>query len=272
MGPLAVVAQGLPVVSGQNDEGPLRGDGIAERIEEPPQDLVRVGDLSVIELLGIAGEERLGRRIGIMGIVKMDPEEPGRLRSFEPSSGPVENGPGPPLPAGFDPRILLLRPQIVVVDVESAAQAKTRVERKSADKRPGGVARCLELGGQGRGARRDDEIRVVVDSMGRGRRAEQDVDVGRKGRDRVGVSPLEDDGLPREPVDIGGQAPRRAQDSDPVGTKGIDRDEQDVRPGRRTGRKSGQTSGRGGAERPKGGSRKGKARKGNGREALFSPA
>jgi len=75
---------------------------------------------------------RFGRQIGLMGIEQMQPDKPAFFLFGQPGHGRSDHLGGPPLDVEEFP--LAVRTVIVVVYVESLAQAETGVEGKAPTK------------------------------------------------------------------------------------------------------------------------------------------
>ncbi len=83
MGRFAVVAQGFPVVRGEDDEGRLL---VAREmtLQDRPQIGIHGRDLAEIGIRRKPGRKRLGGLVRCMGIIKMEPEEAPLTRMLAP--------------------------------------------------------------------------------------------------------------------------------------------------------------------------------------------
>ncbi len=83
VGGLAVLAERLAVVRGHDDERAGRVEALGERVEQPRELRVDVGDLAVVEPARKAEREARGRVVGRVRIVDVHPSEEaiGRLRA-----------------------------------------------------------------------------------------------------------------------------------------------------------------------------------------------
>jgi hypothetical protein len=227
MGQLAVVAQGFPVVSGHDHQRPTF-PLFADQAQERLQRRIRRGDLPEIGIARIALREGGGGAVGCVRFVQVDPEEslfPPRL--LEPPAAQIHDlGPGPLLQleivASVDRRIS------VIVEIEAAIQTEARVERK------GGYDRCRRVAPLREERRERRETRIEVEpgilpyAVLIGVEARQDVGVGRQRDDVGGVGEIEDERLASQRVEIGRLHFPIAVESQSVGSKGVDRDEDDV--------------------------------------------
>ncbi len=173
----AVIAERLAVVGRQDDRGAAPLAGVQNRTKERLERRIRRGDLSQIRIRLEPRRERLGRRIGGMRLVQMDPAERALRRvPVEPSPREGDRlGAAPFLLEHRRPRRRVHEP--IVVDGEPAHQTKARREGKGADERAGGVTPRLEQRRQGRLCRRKPEARVVADPVVLRIQARQDAGV-----------------------------------------------------------------------------------------------
>src|SRR5579863_4806899 len=147
---LAMLAQRLAVVAQQNDERPVVESGLAQVIKHPSELAVRVGNLAVVEVAGVARVKRFRWIIGTVGIVEVKPHEewPGvRATSFlvvKPSQQMGNCFVAAPPDVSRVPRFKLPRIEPVVVGPEPALQSPGRVEHEGAYKGGGRVAVTLK--------------------------------------------------------------------------------------------------------------------------------
>ena len=161
------------------------------------------GDLAVVEVRGEARGERLGRHVGEVGLVEVDPEE--RLGAA------LRGQPAPRRFHGRAPRPLLHEErgaalgvaEPVVVDVEPAVEAEARVEGERAHEGAGAIAGLAQERGQGVGVRREAEARVVADAVVERVAAGEDVRVRGQRHHVLGVGLLEAHARRGQPVHPG---------------------------------------------------------------------
>ena len=198
---LAVVAQGLAVVPGQDDGRPALQARLAERVHQPPDLGVDVGHFAGIGVVLELGGIGFGRRVGVMRVPEMDPAEPFALLGREPLQGGGDGLPGRPLRKGVAGT--RFGRVVIVVDVEALVEAETRIEREAADESARGVAAALEELGQGLEIGGHDGLAVLGDAVGQRRHAQEDVRVRRQGLGIMREGPLEEDALRGQGVDPG---------------------------------------------------------------------
>ena len=225
---LAVLAQALAVVAGEDDQRPRRGR-LQERNEQGPQRGVGGGDLTYVGGTAIAGRVRLRGHVGGVRLVDMDPAEGGAAVALgEPAARRGHRLLAAPLGQGQGS---IRSGEPVVVDVEPAAEAEARVQGEGADERARPVSSRLEEGGEGRPVAREAEAGVVAHAVLEGQPAGQDVGVRGQGDDVVGVGLPEDHARGGQAVQVGSRARGRAVGAQRVGAEGVDGDEEDVEPG-----------------------------------------
>ena len=93
---------------------------------------------------------------------------------------------------------------IVVVQVKTLVEPEAGIQRIGSDDGAGSKPEFLEMFGKRQGSILDDEVEIVVDSMGEGRCSQQDVDVGGQGRRGMGEGLGEQHAFRSELVDVGG--------------------------------------------------------------------
>ena len=173
---------------------------------------------------GAAGTVHADRRRGATGTRDWG------LGIGQPRAGERDDRGGRPLRHDEVRRRLRLA-EVIVVDVEAAAETEPRVQRERADERGGRVAGGLQ---QRRGRARAGGhavAAVVTNAVLVGIQARQDAGVRRQRRDRVRVRvrEVEADALRREPIE---RRRRRAAAVAPkrVGAQRVDRDQENVLP------------------------------------------
>ena len=83
---LPVLAQALAVVGGHEEERVVPQAESAESVVEAPHELVGEGHLAVVQPCGVARRVGLGRLVGVVRIVEVQPEEDPRFRRAELSA------------------------------------------------------------------------------------------------------------------------------------------------------------------------------------------
>ena len=143
---LAVVAEALAVVGGEHDEGVAVLPAGEERLEEGRERGVGRGHLAVVGARHAAAPVE-GRRVGRVGLVEVDPAEPGPGVAWSQArAAATVSGPARSCIWKSGPRRGVAEP--VVVDLEAAVEAEAGVEGKGADERAGAVALAAQQRGQ----------------------------------------------------------------------------------------------------------------------------
>ena len=196
------------------------------RIDE--RDLADVGAPRVARL------ERLGRIVRRVRVVEVDPaEEALVLDLVEPGERLVGDLVARPIDAAERERLVLAEIEVVEVGLEPLRDAPLVVEHVGADESAGVEAARLEPLGQRRLAVVEEEAAVVAHAVrgrilaGEDRRVRRERE--RRRRDRL----LEEHALARHAIDgrrLDAVVPVRV---DVIGARRVERDEQEVQPGRR---------------------------------------
>ena len=227
---LAVLAERLAVVGGEDDERPLTRARREERLEERPQGGIRRRHLALVGLGGKARGERGGRLVREVRLVQVDEGEPPLAADgIDPPQRRAHRLGARPL--GHREGGRLRSPQPVVVDVEAPVEPEAGIEREGAHEGPGAPAPLVENRGEGGPVGRETEARVVANAVAQGVLAGEQVGVGGQGHDVVRPGRLEANALGGEAVD-----PRRprvapAVAAERVRAERVDGDEQDAEPG-----------------------------------------
>ncbi len=234
---LAVLAERLAVVRGEDDErvGVVRA--VERRLKEWRERGVGGGDLAEVGRGAISRGERLRRRVREVRLVEVHPREPGRCRAR--LAGACGAALAHPLECGGDGRrrralghaegdVGFALGEAVVVDVEAARQAEAGVEREGADEGAGAIAARVEQRRERVGGGRETEAGVFADAVAERIDAREDVGVRRQRHDRRGVGLIEADAGGGEAVDPGGGDRAVAVGADRVGAQRVDGDEEDV--------------------------------------------
>ena len=228
---LAVLAQRLAVVRGEDDQRPGARPVREERLEQAPERGVGRRHLALVGLVPEPRRQRLGGLVGEVGLVEVDPAEPGRIpgRVDEAARQADRLGPGALLLEEHGPRRGV--DEAVVVDVEAPPEAEPRIEGERAHEGPGPVAAGLQQRGEGLGAFREAEAGVVPDPVVRREASREDVRVRGQGGHVVGVRAVETDPLRREPVHPRGGRAGAAVGAEGVGPQRVHGDEEDAQAG-----------------------------------------
>ena len=200
---LSVLAQRLTVVRGQDDQRPGARPVRQEGLQEAPERSVGRRHLALVGLAPELRRQRLGGLVGEVGLVEVDPAEPGRVpgRADEAAREADRLDPGALLLEEHGPRRGVH--EAVLVDVEALPETEPRIEGKRAHEGPGAVPVGPQQGGEGCGPIREAEPGVVPDTVVRREASREDVRVGGQGGHVVGVRAVEADPLRREPVHPG---------------------------------------------------------------------
>jgi hypothetical protein len=84
MAGLAVLPESLTVIRGHDEQGVVPNTGFGECGVESSYQLIRPGNLTVVGSTAISGGVGLGRIIGIVRVIKVQPKEgpsPGMMRT-----------------------------------------------------------------------------------------------------------------------------------------------------------------------------------------------
>ena len=178
---LAVVAAPLAVVGGDDDPHPAGGRRTLEGGEQAPELVVHRRHLALVGVGREAAAERLGRRVRLVRVVVVDPQETRpRLRRRQPGDGAV----------GRLTRAALDHPgrELVVVALEPARQPELAFERVAGDERSRRVSQTAQPLGEQRHCVRQAAA-VLVHAVAAGVEAGQHRRVRRqrRRRGRVGV-------------------------------------------------------------------------------------
>ena len=225
---LAVFREALAVIRQHRDQRILRPRFPGDRVEEPPQLLVRVGDLSVVWPVPVLLPERIGRIVRNVRIVHVYPQEEGlsRLR-VEPLDRAIYNLSRAAL--GFRRcRPACGRRHLVIVDGEPLVEAKAPFQHRGPNERRRVPSLVLEdLGQLGFRWGQHKPSRVADLMYGR-------IDAGhhagvRWRRERSGCDCVfEQHSLPGDPIQVGSFDLGVAVAPQPVGAQRVDRHQQQV--------------------------------------------
>ena len=181
----AVAPQRLAVVADENDRRRLVQAVAGQPIGQAAYLFVHEGDLPVVEAVepatGIGGRIRLGRSVGHMGIIEVDPGEEGLgLGGIEPGQGRVHDLVPRPLDLAEVEMFILLQVELVVVVREALLEAPAAVEDERGDEGAGLVAPGGEHFGQGRLVVAEGRVAVDPDAVVSRIHAGHDRAVGRE--------------------------------------------------------------------------------------------
>jgi hypothetical protein len=228
---LRMVAEALAVIGGEHDDRAIHQSFAGQETAQAADDGVGVGNLANVSAPLIARLEGLGRIVGGMGIVEVNPREE-RLVLLLVQPG---QGIGHHLVAGFlngaEGECLVLRQvEGVRIRFKPLTDAPLGGENPGRDESSGFVARFLESLGEGFFLWSEEVATVVAHSVSAGQSARHQGGVGRQREGHRGGHALEDQALVREGVDV-----RRFDLAESVGGKAIraqrvEGDEDDVHP------------------------------------------
>ncbi len=229
VGPLAVLTQALAVVRGDDHQGARPLARVAQRLEDPLDLLVDVGDLAVVGTLGKALIVGWRWLVGGVGIVVVEPEKKAPLPRPEPAQCHVRHRLGAALgiaglggaPPGAGE----------VVEVESLLESVAAIEHDGADHRACLVAGLPEALGQGLVGVVQAEDSVVAHGVPGGAHPGQDRGVGGEREGSHGDRALEQHPLCGKLIQGGRLDPTGAVGAHVVGAQRVDGDEEDIGPG-----------------------------------------
>ena len=164
---LAVLAEAFAVVGG-HDEKRLALQTLAlEGGVEAAHQLVGPGHLAVVEAAGVAGGIGLGRRVGVVGVVEVQPEEEALLawHLLEPSQGLAQRLVAALLDRVQEPGVVGIGLELVGVEVEAAVEPRLPREDDRRHEPRGPEARLLQRRGEGRDLRHERRRHVVADAV-----------------------------------------------------------------------------------------------------------
>ena len=230
---LAVLAQALAVVRGDDHQRRVAQSRTVDPVQQALELAVRVRDLARVEVAREALGEGRGRIVGRVGIEHMDPNEEGRApRRVQPFQRPVHDLAAPPLAAVAARGDAARARERVVVHVEAPVEPRVAGDGIGTDEAAGGVAARLQEGGQGGRAGIQRLREVVADPVLVGQAAGEEGDVRGPRLGHVGDGVQEQHAFARQAVDGGGRAADEAVGAHAVGAQGVDGDEEQVRRGR----------------------------------------
>jgi hypothetical protein len=225
---LAVVAQALAVVRRQHDQRPPVQAALAQPAGQAAHDVVGVGDLGDVGL-PVAGGERLRSVVGRVRIVEVDPcEELAVLDALQPAEGVVHHLVPPLLDRAQRHHLELAELEPVGILVEALPQPPSRLQHPGSHecaRRPAGL---LEAFRQRDALLGHEEAAVVAHSVMRRHQSRVHGGVRGQSERHGGGGALEQHALPGQRVDVRGVHPREPVGAESVGTRGVERDDDDV--------------------------------------------
>ena len=164
-----------------------------------------------------------------MGVKTMHPEKPGAILRLQPIQGFLYNDFG----FSLDKREILsaCAPVVIIVNIESLGQTKSRIERISSDNSSGGVTKILEMFGECQKRVSDDKVPVFMNAVIEGHCSQKDVRMRRQCGRIVGKGSGENHSLLGQAVYVGRFQMFTAVAAYPVCSLGIDCDQKDIQPG-----------------------------------------
>jgi hypothetical protein len=226
---LLVLAQAFAVV-GREDEEEVVAESVAvEEIPEPGELGIRIRDFAEIGILSVLALERLGRGVGRVGVVEVDPgEEFAVLLFVDPAQGLVDDFVRRPLDLAERDLLETAQVELVEIRVEALVQPPLGVEDVGGDEGRRVVALGLEGLGHGHELRGDDEAAVVADAVENGQGAGHDRRVRGQRQRRLRDGALVADSLGGKGVHGRRGDVSIAVAADLVGAKRVHGDEDDV--------------------------------------------
>ncbi len=231
VGLLAVLAEALAVIGGDHDESSPGEPERVDLVEQDAEPAVGRGDLGVVRR---GGAQAVGDRrfVGLVRVEEVDPEkEPPRASLGRPvvqPGGGATGGLGGRPVADHEELRLVLGVEVVVIAVEALVEPETAVEHDRGDESLGVEADGLQAFGEGHRSGAQGVGAVVANPVRGWKEPRQDRRVGgqsnRCGRHRVAAAHA--GGC--QAVEIGRARRSVAVAAQPVGSQGIDGDEQDV--------------------------------------------
>jgi hypothetical protein len=242
---LAVVVQALAVIADDDDDGAFEQIAIAEELDHAADLRVRERDLPLVGIAGIAALERFRRIVRGVRIVEMDPREKRRGAVLvDPRQRAVDDLVARALDRAHREDLVLGQIEVVEIGVEPLRDAPLRIEHVGRDEAPGRVAAGL----QGLGERLllvvEEVPAIVADAMlrrkapGEERGVRRQRDGGRRAR------MIEEDAILRQRIEIRRPRARVAVRAQPVGTRRVQRDHDEVEGSRRHAARQGAQVGR----------------------------
>ena len=223
-----VLPQALSMVPDDDNEGVLDRRWY-KKPPEPVKLRIDEGDLSEVRIGGVLLVEGRRRFIGRVGVVEVDPgEELLVLVILEPGKGLIEDLVRRPLHRTEGDLFEFAQVEVVEIDVEALVKAPLGIKDVSGDERRGRVPLVLEERGHRLDLTGHDEAAVVPDPVEGGKGPRHDRGVGRERERRRCEALLEFDPERREPVDGRGFDVVEPVAAEPVGSHGVEGDQDDI--------------------------------------------
>jgi hypothetical protein len=226
MGFFSVLAQGFSVVAGEDDDGVVQDSLFPDIIEQLLQGGVDISHFSVIRPVLIKSQERFRGLIGIVRVITVNPEKPGRGLTRKPLERSFHDYLGFSLPENLPFRLPAVK--FIIINIEALVEPESMVKRKAPDKGCRGIALFLEMLGQRQKVLANDKIAVVVDSVHERSRSQENISVRRKSGRGLGEGSRKQNSMFGEAVDVRSFDVPRAVAAQSIGPQGVDRDQQQV--------------------------------------------
>ena len=202
--------------------------------EELAHQRIGGGHLALVGVGGKGGAERLGRLVGGVGFVDVDPGKEGAgVAGGEPGEGALHHLATGPL--GLQTRLGASGSNLVVVAIEAVGEPKAPVEHEGGHEGSRAVTAAAEMvseGGGGGGERRGP---VEADPVAGWEEPGQDRGVGGEGEGGGRPRCREPGSFSGQAVQIGGGGGWAPVRTEAIGTTGVDGDQEQVSPHRRRG-------------------------------------
>ena len=219
---LPVLPEALAVVGGEDDERVVEQPVLPQPVDDPPHAAIGLGDLRVVRCRGQGGELERPDLVGLMRVEEVHPQEERlRLLPLRPFLEPRDRairGPRRRAIPEHEERRLVLRPEIVVIDLEALVQAIAPGEHRCRHERRRPVTCRRQPLGEGDRLGTEGVVPVVPNAVRRRVESRHDRAVGRERDRRGGRGIRAADALARQPVDRRGVGELEAVAADPVGT------------------------------------------------------
>ena len=224
-----VIPEALAVIAQDDEDGAVVDTERLQLSHEAPKLTVGKGNLAVVRTLLVSGREWLGRPVGGVRVVQVNPGKEWRAAGLpNPRQGLVHHFVGRPLDRAERKAALRAQVEVVEIGIESLVDPPLRVEDVGGDEPTGAVAALLEDFGQGDLVRAEEEAAVVADAVLRREFASEDARMGgqRQRRDRHRLVELH--AVPRDAVEHRRLDVLRTVGANAVGARRIQRHHDDV--------------------------------------------
>ena len=223
---LAVLAEHLPVIAGDDDQGRLVKLEGFQALDDAPDAVVGVGDFTGIEVVLKSRCKGLWRRIGGVGIVVVQEEEEGlALVSLQPLQSETAGLFTPAFTRGRCPDGSF---ESILVGSKALVESRLRIQHEGAHDRARREASPVEHLGQRFVRVSQLVVEIVADAVTRRDGAGQHRAVSRQRHRNWGIGVREDDALLGDSIDVRGELAGIAVAAEVVGSAGVDADQEDV--------------------------------------------